>query len=257
MNTEKNLHKNYEHIAYELKHLTNSFIRMLILLSLFESSKSMKEIKEDTNLTYSAISINIRLLEVEEYVIRKERTYDLSNIMKLYLINLINFDKVVCILNKFFNIFENHKVRSLPMESILELNMLENSKLIESCGIEFYKINEIILDTVKKSKELKAILPLSFADLTQELENFVKTGKKTELKISYDIVEDITKNMDLESSNINIEKFVIDFNFLLIITDNSMILGFYKKSGKYDQNRILFSKSKESLKWANRLFQSI
>ncbi len=253
----KDLHKCYEKISWELKHVTNSFIRMLILFSLYEGDKTMKEIKEDTKLTYSAISTNMRILEVEFYVTREENRYFLSNVMRLYLKNLREFNKTIHILKEFYNIFENHKVRMLPVESIYDLHMIKNSQLIESCEFDVHKVKEIIVEAIKNSDEIKAILPVSFSELTQAIEDFTQTGKKAELKISYDIFDDVTKNIDLNLPNIAVKEFEKDFNFLVIINNNLMILGFYKKNGAYDQNRILLSNSKKGLKWADRLFLSI
>ncbi len=45
-------------------------------------------------------------------------------------------------------------------------------------------------------------------------------------------------------------------SFLLIVTDNVMILGLFMENGFFDQNRLLTSKNEESIEWANRLFKN-
>ena len=44
--------------------------------------------------------------------------------------------------------------------------------------------------------------------------------------------------------------------FLLIITNELMILGLFKEDGYFDQNRLLTSKNSDSIKWANNLFEN-
>ena len=257
MNKNENYLTEYMKISEELKHISNSLMRLQLLFSLYENDKTMKEINSSTKLNYSAISTNTRILELEEYIIREENTYSLSNIMRLYLKNLMEFDKTIAILKEFYNLFENHKVRNIPLKSISELHMVEDSKLIESTGTDIYKINEIIIDSLKKSNEIKAILPISFKELTKAIEKFINKGKKAELKISEDIYDDFVENIDLDLENLQIKELNKDFNFLLLISSDKLILGLYKKEGSFDQNRILLSKSEEALKWANILFDSI
>ena len=45
-------------------------------------------------------------------------------------------------------------------------------------------------------------------------------------------------------------------SFLLIVTENVMILGLFMDTGYFDQNRLLTSKNDESIEWANRLFKN-
>lgn len=176
--------------------------------------------------------------------------------MKVYLKNLMEFNKTIAILKEFFNIFENHKVRGLPSKLIEELYMVEDCKLLESCGTNAYKINKIILGTVEKSNSLKAILPISFQELTDTMVNRADKNKEMDLKLSDDIYNLFSENIDLKNDNIKIDLVRDDLNFLLMVTDEAMILGLYRKDGSYDQNRVLMSKSENALKWANMLFNT-
>ena len=105
MNKNENYLTEYMKISEELKHISNSLMRLQLLFSLYENDKTMKEINSSTKLNYSAISTNTRILELEEYIIREENTYSLSNIMRLYLKNLMEFDKTISILKEFYNLF--------------------------------------------------------------------------------------------------------------------------------------------------------
>ena len=248
---------NYEKVSDEIKHITNSVIRLHLLFSLFESNMTMKEINDATGLSYSAISTNVHALESTGFITREGNKYFLSNDMEFYLKNLNELNKTINILEIFNNLFENHKVRGIPNDLISEIHMIEDSNLLESSGINAYKINKIILNNIKKSDSLKAIIPINFQDLTDSIGGLLEKGKKVELKIAKPIYKRFTENINVKSSNLKINEIEKDFNFLLIISDKTTMLGLYKKDGSYDQNRILISQSPESLKWAQNLFKSI
>lgn len=258
MNTKNEIYlDNYEEISDEIKHITNSIIRLHLLFALFESNMTMKEINNFTGLSYSAISTNIHALESSGFISREGNRYFLSNDMEFYLKNLNEFNKTINILETFNNLFENHKVRGMPNDLIYDLHMIKDSNLLESSGINAYKINKIILKNIKKSNSLKAFIPINFQDLTDSIDELLVKDKKVELKIAKSIYKIFTDNIDLENSNLKINEIEKDFDFLLIIADKTIMFGLYRKDGSYDQNRILISQSPESLKWACKLFKSI
>lgn len=249
--------ENYEEVSEEIKHVSNSLIRLAILFALYEGDKTMKEINQTTGLSYSAISSNMRILETGGYAFRESGKYSLENVMRIYIKNLSEFNGIIGILKEFFNMFEAHRVRSLPGKAVCSLYLMEKGKLIESTGINAYKISSIVTDSVKGADWLKAVLPISFRELTENICESIEKGNKTELKISSDIFGELTKNMDLEMENLKAKKLNDDFGFLLIVSDKSMVFGLYKKDGSYDQNRILTSGHEDCLKWANMLFDSV
>ena len=76
--------------------------------------------------------------------------------------------------------------------------------------------------------------------------------KKVEIMVS-DVVFEIFK----EKSKVKkISAFDGEYNFLLIVTDEMMILGLFRDDGYFDQNRLLTSKNEDSIKWANNLFKN-
>ena len=61
---------------------------------------------------------------------------------------------------------------------------------------------------------------------------------------------------DEKSKIENLSFFNGEKTFLLIITNELMILGLFKEDGYFDQNRLLTSKNSDSIKWANNLFEN-
>lgn len=258
MNTKNKTYlDNYETVSDEMKHIANSVVRLHLLFSLSESNMTMKELNSFTGLSYSAISTNLHTLESSGFITREKNRYFLSNNMEFYIKNLNILNKTITVLEAFGNLFENHKVRGIPENLISEIYRIEDSRLIESSGINAYQINKVILNNIKKSDSLKAIFPINFQDLTKSIDGLLEKGKKVELKISKTVYKGFSENINLESNDLKINKIEEDFNFLLIVAGKTVMFGLYKKDGSYDQNRILISHSPESLKWALKLFESV
>ena len=67
---------------------------------------------------------------------------------------------------------------------------------------------------------------------------------------------DIFEIFDEKSKIKNIYPFNSENTFLLIVTNELMILGLFKDDGYFDQNRLLTSKNDDSIKWANNLYKN-
>ena len=113
--------KEYESVSDEIKYISNSLMRLKILETLYECPLNMKEINNTTGLSYSSISSNIHGLETEGHVYREINNYYLSNCAKLQMKNILEFNMVIKLLNKFFTILDNHIVDIIPSKSITEI----------------------------------------------------------------------------------------------------------------------------------------
>ena len=89
----ENYLKSYESISKDLKYLTNSRSRLKIIATLYENSKSMKDLTEDTGLSYSSVSGTMHKLELENYVYRQSSKYHLTNSMKMQIENILELYK--------------------------------------------------------------------------------------------------------------------------------------------------------------------
>ena len=58
--------------------------------------------------------------------------------------NILEFNMVIKLLNKFFTILDNHIVDIIPSKSITEIFLLENAKILESNEINAYKTYDFI-----------------------------------------------------------------------------------------------------------------
>lgn len=251
---EKSSLEIYENVSDEIKYISNSFIRLDIVETLFSGSKTMKEINSDTGLSYSSISSNIHNLELGGYVFREFNKYHLSNIMYIYFENILDFKKTIITLNKLRLFFNNHCVNELPKNAILNLFLLKNSYLLESDEINIYKTRNFILDSLDNATYVKGILPNTFSTMGEKLNELVSKNKDVELLISDEIYSNFCQNIDLKS-NLKVNSFKNKSNFSLLITDEVIMLSLFRLDGIFDQNRLLISKTEGGKKWANILFE--
>lgn len=252
MNENKNYLENYDFVSEDVKFAANSIIRLGILEVLFEKPQTMKDLADLTKLSYSSISSTIHGLELNEFVYRESNKYYLSNSLRVIMNHVLELKEVVNLLNRFFNIIEGHVVRMIPNESIVELWMISKSNLLESGGIDAYKIYNFIEGALIDVNKVRCILPFYHLDFNRQLNCLIKNGKYVEIIASHEVFEIYEER----SQSKYLSSFKGKNNFLLIVTDKMMIFGLFKENGHFDQNRLLTSRNKESIKWANNLFKN-
>ena len=219
---------------------------------------NMKEINQQTNINYSAISNTIHMLELAGHVYRKKNNYSLSNAMRIYVGNMMKLAELTVLLDEISEITQNHIVNSLPLESIYGLYNLRGIDLIESDDLNVYKTYNLIEKAIMKSKHVNAILPFSYGDINDSFNKILKKDKKIRLISPLEIKDILFKHLNISDDNIEINFF--DFKekdyLLLVSTDKKMMLGFFKDDGAYDQNRLLISTDDTCIQWANEMFEN-
>ena len=95
-------------------------------------------------------------------------------------------------------------------------------------------------------------MPFFYEPFFDILAKLASRNKDVEIMVPENLLDSFLEKSDIETF-IPFEEYN---SFLLIITENVMILGFFLENGNYDQNRLLISKNEESLAWANVLFKN-
>lgn len=244
--------KDLDTIFEDVKFSTNSFIRLKILATLFEKPQNMKEMTDNTGLSYSSVSSNIHDLELKNLLYREHNKYFLTASAKVKIQNILELHELINLLNEFFNILDGHIVDVIPNESVVELYLLGKARLMESSGVDAYRTYNFIENSLSKAQFVKCILPFYYEPFFAALNELISQNKDVEILVP-------KKALDVFKKKSNINK-LIPFDesdsFLLIVTDEVMILGFFMENGYFDQNRLLISKNEESIDWANRLFKN-
>ncbi|MBE6492806.1 MAG: DUF1724 domain-containing protein [Methanobrevibacter sp.] len=172
--------------------------------------------------------------------------------MRLKIETILELNEIIYTLNKFFNILDKHLVDMIPNESVAELYLIGQANLIESRDIEAYRIYDYIEHVLNQAKEVKCILPFYYENFNRQLDGLIENKIDVEAIVSDNIFNIFEKESKIE----NLFSFSQNKNFLLIITDEVMVLGLFKEDGYFDQNRLLTSKNADAIKWAVNLFEN-
>lgn len=241
---------NYNTISDDVKFVSNSLIRLKVLKALYEKPSNMKELADDTKLGYSSISGVLHGLELRNMVYRKSNKYHLVNLLKLQIKNILEFSVTVNLLEEVFNLVEGHVIDGIPQRSVEEMHLLGQSELLESDCVDIDKTFNFIDEVLAQAKGARCILPIYHERFNARLNDLVLNEGFVEIIVS----ESVFKAYGKYSKAENISSFKEEDNFMLIVTDERMVLGFFRKNGFFDQSRLLISDSMDSLKWANNLF---
>ena len=244
--------ENIDSIFEDVKFASNSFVRLKILATLFEKPQNMKELTENTNLSYSSVSSNMHEMELKHFVYRDYNKYFLSNSAKVRIEDIMEFNRVIMLLNNFFNILDGHVVDLIPNNSVAELYLLGKANLMESSGVDAYRIYNFIDKCLSLAKHVKCVLPFYYEPFFKSLSELVSQDIDVELLVPRSIFDKVNDTFEIE----NMRCFEKDNVFLLIITDHVMILGLFMDNGYFDQNRLITSKNEDSMVWAKNLFEN-
>lgn len=248
---EENM-KYFDTIFEDVKFTANSFVRLKVLATLFKEPQNIKSISDSTGIGYSSISSTIHDLELKNWVYRENNRYYLTASTKIRIENVLELDQTMIIINEFFNILDCHLVDMIPNGSVLELYLLGKAYLMESHGVDAYKIYKFIENSLADAETVKCIMPIYYDPFFEALNELISNKKDVEIFVPQNLLEIFEEKSGIGT----LKAYDETDSFLLIITDKVMILGLFMDNGFFDQNRVLTSKNKDSLNWAQNLFET-
>lgn len=245
--------ENLDAIFEDVKFTANSFVRLKILANLYEKPRNMKEMTDLTRFSYSSVSSTMHDLEIKGWVYREHNKYFLTNSTRVRIGDILELDKTLFVLNEFFNILHGHTVDMIPTESILEFNLLQTAKLMESSGVDAYRTYNFIQNCLYNAECVECVMPIFYEPFFDILADLISSKKDVEIYVPKNILNSFERKSGIEC----LKPFDELDSFLLIITDSVMILGFFMDNGFFDQNRIIVSDKMDSIVWAKNLFKNL
>lgn len=237
---------------------------MKILNALDKNPSSIKDIVEETKLTYSSISSNMAKLYKKEYIYKLDGKYHVNSICNIYLKNLLEFNKLIALITEYDTFWGKHILDEINIDSLREITALKESELIESTTIDIYKPHNYMKNVISSSKNIKAIFPFLHPDYPKIIENLLEKNSSIEIIIPKSIENQLFENIDknivktsIKNKNLKIKIIKENINLFLVINDKNMNLGLFKLDGSYDQNRLLTSNNTKAIVWASNLFDKI
>jgi predicted transcriptional regulator len=251
----------FKNIQKEIKFLTNSDNRLKILHCLLNSPQTLKGIHERTGLNNSSISINVSSLESNGYVVNRNDIFYLTNASKLILTNIFYLNKSVNFLDRNADFFNMHKLDNLKFNALKDISSLESSELVESTPFDIFKTVRLYKEFGFGSKSIRTIFPYMYPQINELFADWFENDVEIKLILDKDVSDAFTESFnnykfDKESdSKISVKTIEKGLDFALFVTDEVVILGFYKADGKFDQNAVYISKEKEAILWGKDIFE--
>ena len=144
-----------------LKFIISSELRLKLLFSLYESSKSIKELESEFNRKSGNISRGLNELKSCKLITKlPNKLYAISTTGFLLTKNLENLMYNIESLDSYGEFWENHSIKSIPNKLLKELSIFNSSTLVKSTITEFAKPINVYLENIKKSKYICMILPV-------------------------------------------------------------------------------------------------
>ena len=244
-----------------LKFIVTSELRLKLLLSLYESSKTVKELESEFNRKPGNISRALNELKSCKLIQKfPNKLYAVSSIGFLLAKNLENLMYNLESIDSNAEFWENHSLKSIPSKFLKELSIFNGASSVKSTITEFAKPINVYLDNIKDSTYICIILPVfsklfmdaiaealinhdGFLDIitTKNIYDLVAKSDSDNVikalirdkKINFYIVDDIPK-IFFTVSDVFASLFLF---FDDVVFDNSEMLLLEEKSGLNDAYR--------------------
>ncbi len=144
-----------------LKFVVTSELRLKLLLSLYESSKSIKELENEFNRKPGNISRGLNELKSCKLIQKfPNKIYAVSSIGFLLAKNLENLMYNMNAIDSNGEFWENHSIKSIPNKFLKELSIFNGASIVKSTITEFAKPINVYLENIKNSTHICIILPV-------------------------------------------------------------------------------------------------
>jgi predicted transcriptional regulator len=164
-------------------------------------------------------------------------------------------------LEKNADFFNTHSLGNLKFNALKDISSLESSELVESTPFDIFKTVRLYKEFGSCSKSIKTIFPYMYPQINELfrewLENDIEIKLILDNEVSEAFIESFNNYEFNKESNSKISVKTIDhrLEFALFVTDDVVILGFYKADGKFDQNAVYVSKEEEAILWGKDIFE--
>jgi predicted transcriptional regulator len=144
-----------------LKFVVTSELRLKLLFSLYESSKTIKELESEFNRKPGNISRGLNELRSCKLIQKfPNKLYALSSIGFLLAKNLEHLMFTFKSIDSKGEFLENHLIKTIPNKFLKELSIFNGATVIKSTITEFAKPINVYLENIKNSTYICIILPV-------------------------------------------------------------------------------------------------
>ena len=257
-NTKQDVRREYKNIKFIL----TSSMRTQLLLSLYENSKNLDELRNELNKPSATILHGLKELENKNFIKKVQKYYTLTSNGLLLSINMIKLIENWNSVNNSKIFWNNHDLSDIPDELLKNIYLLKDVKYVNSTTSDLSKAFTTYTHLISTARNLKMVLPIYSEN---HFKHYIKllNGKRLkylELTVSKNLLRSMQMNELLNDAIIENRKVEIkcikqDPNLFLTYSENFMSLTLFFNDGHYDDSQILVGKNSNALKWAEMLLE--
>ena len=252
-------HAIYDEVEEDIRFLTSSKVRGMVLLAVMNGIKNSGEISRETNIDISSVIHAARELEERRYIVDKNG-YALTPKGKIMAHNLMNFLASLHTISM-DNFWNEHYIDDIPNNLLSRVHMLRNSEIIKDTPTELMRGFMLYLNLLRKSRRVRGVSSIFHPRFPSAIEKLARRKADMEFVITPSIFEKLRETKMkkrlvplLEKEKLSL--FLVEREVKLAFTVTEKFLSFtlYFKNGFFDDNATLISYDEEALQWANSLY---
>ena len=260
LETRNELNKEYKHVKYIL----TSEMRTKLLLTLYENSKNLENLRNELKKPSATILHGLKELENINLVKKVQKYYELTSNGYLLTTNLIKLIENWNSINKSKMFWNNHDLSDIPEEMLKNIYLLKDATYVNSTTSDLSNAFNKYIELISDASKLRIILPIYSENHFEHIIGLLNenTLKSLELIISEEILHSIKNNETFNKSLLKNKKVTVrsvkkNIKIFLTYSDDFMSLTLFFKDGHYDDSQILIARDENALKWAFNLYSNI
>ena len=244
-----------------IKHLLTSNMRTRLILSVYDNSKNLEELRKELDKPSASILHGLKELERINIIQKDNKNYQLTSNGYLLATNMIKLIENWYTINQDKTFWNMHNLEDIPDELLKKIYLLKDANYVISTNSDLSNAFNKYIKLISCSKNLKMIMPIysenHFNHIIKLLEG--NSTKHLDLIMSKEIYKSLKRSRYFRTKLLRNEKvnvICVDQNLKIFLTysEEFMSLTLFFKDGHYDDSQILIGKSENSKLWASELF---
>lgn len=235
-------------------------IKVLHLLMDDDEMNSLAMSKK-LGLHQSSISHVIRDMIEERLIIRTTRGYGLTNMGRVYIHYIDNFDEILGSLNRHREFIIDHDISSIPISHLAMIGLvLRGREGMPANNLKPYRKNDFLHDKLKRSRRICAVLSNLVPEQLTAAIAAAKDGARIEAILSTEVMNSLKRDFfgifEEASRCESVEIYVHDdARISFAIADSILFLGLHRLDGSYDSDNLIICDDEAALIWAEAVFR--
>lgn len=248
-----------------LKFVISSELRLKLLISLYESSKSIKELESEFNRKSGNISRALKELKSCKLIAKlPNKLYVISSTGFLLAKNIEYLMYGIESIDDYGEFWENHSIKSIPNKYLKQLSIFYGATLVKSTITEFAKPINMYLENLKNSTYICMILPVFSKIFMDALaEALIEHDGVLDIVTTQNIYDLTVKSDDNKlfralKRDKKINYFIVDDlpNIFFTVSDTFASLFLFYDDVIFDNSEMLLLEDKSSLNDAYRFYRA-